>query len=88
MRRIKVTINETNNYSTSITENADGTGSSIGNLNASCNTGNKTFNIGGSLNTEPADATVVQQQVDAFISQIRAKFGDSGLTYFGTTQQQ
>lgn len=80
-------IIETNNYNTSISENADGTGSTIGNLSASCNSGNRTFSISGSLGSDPADAKVVQEQIDTFINQIRTKFADSGLTYFGTTQQ-
>jgi hypothetical protein len=80
-------ITGSNSYRMTITNDGTDTGSVVGSMSATVDTGNNSVNINAVLSQNtalPADS-VIQQQFTDFIAEVRAQSNSIGLTQFGPT---
>ena len=77
---------ESSNYRQTITSDSTDTGTVIGSMSATVDSGNRSVSITAVLSqgaTLPADS-VIQQQLTDFIGQVRTQAAGAGITQFGT----
>lgn len=85
-----ITLNESSNYTYTITKDGTPNTAAIGNASATVNNTNLSLSVNFSLgnnynaNNDVPDS-VIQSQRDAFLAAVYAKAASAGLTAFGTT---